>query len=113
MEAPFHPETVASCHFESGLISCTLRPNCKTRNQFVVKIFDPVGSGLVASLSRPGGNVTGMSVMETELWPKRLELLREAVPAASHVAAVHPRSNPASPSLPGLGALTFFIRETE
>jgi len=79
----------------------------------VVKIFDPVGSGLVASLSRPGGNVTGMSVMEAELWPKRLELLREAVPAASHVAAVHPPSNPASPSLPGLGALTFFIRETE
>src|SRR2546430_1393198 len=42
-----------------------------------------------------------------------LEAFREAVPAASHVAAVHPRSNPASPSLPGLGALTFFIRETE
>jgi putative ABC transport system substrate-binding protein len=79
----------------------------------VVKIFDPVGSGLVASLSRPGGNVTGMSVMETDLRPKRLELLRGAVPAASHVAAVHPPSNPASPSLPGLGALTFFIRETE
>jgi putative tryptophan/tyrosine transport system substrate-binding protein len=79
----------------------------------VVKIFDPVGSGLVASLSRPDGNVTGMSVMETDLWPKRLELLREAVPSASHVAAVHPPSNPAAPSLPGLGSLTFFLRETE
>jgi putative tryptophan/tyrosine transport system substrate-binding protein len=74
----------------------------------VVIIFDPVGSGLVASLGRPGGNVTGMSGMGIELWPKRLELLRETVPAASHVAAVHRPSNPATPSL-----IAAFIRETE
>ena len=41
---------------------------------------DPVGAGLVTSLSNPGGNVTGMSVQGTDLAGKRLEVLREAVP---------------------------------
>jgi putative ABC transport system substrate-binding protein len=41
---------------------------------------DPLGSGLVASLARPGGNVTGLSVQATDLVGKRVELLREVVP---------------------------------
>jgi putative ABC transport system substrate-binding protein len=47
---------------------------------------DPVGAGFVASLARPGGNVTGLSTLSPELSGKRLELLREAVPGLSRVA---------------------------
>jgi len=47
---------------------------------------DPVGSGLVSSLARPGGNVTGLSLMAPDLDGKRLELLKEAIPKVSQVA---------------------------
>src|SRR5207245_339001 len=47
---------------------------------------DPVGTGFVASLARPGGNVTGLSALSPELSGKRLGLLREALPALSRVA---------------------------
>src|SRR5213594_849675 len=47
---------------------------------------DPVGTGLVASLARPGGNVTGLSIISPDLSGKRLELLREVVPGLSRVA---------------------------
>jgi putative tryptophan/tyrosine transport system substrate-binding protein len=48
---------------------------------------DPVGSGFVASLARPGGNITGLSTLAPELSGKRLELLKEIVPRLSRVAA--------------------------
>jgi putative ABC transport system substrate-binding protein len=52
---------------------------------------DPVGDGLVASLSRPGANITGMTFLGPELVTKRLELLKQAVPTISRVAALwHP-----------------------
>jgi putative ABC transport system substrate-binding protein len=54
---------------------------------------DPVGLGLVASLARPGGNLTGLSIMSLELEGKRLELLKEAVPTASRVGVLF---NPAT-----------------
>jgi putative tryptophan/tyrosine transport system substrate-binding protein len=54
---------------------------------------DPVGDGLVASLARPGGNITGLSFLGPELVPKRLDLLKEALPTVSRVAALwHPGS---------------------
>ena len=49
---------------------------------------DPVGRGLVASLARPGGNVTGLSSQSTELVGKRLELLREIVPGFRRLAVL-------------------------
>ena len=56
---------------------------------------DPVGSGLVTSLARPGRNVTGMSTLAPELIGKRLQLLKEAIPGISRVAVL---SNPTVPS---------------
>ena len=49
---------------------------------------DPVGRGLVDSLARPGGNITGLSVQSIELVGKRLELLREAVPTVRRLAVL-------------------------
>jgi putative ABC transport system substrate-binding protein len=57
-------------------------------------VGDPIGVGLVASLARPGGNVTGLSAIAPELEGKRLELLREVVPKLSHIAVLWNPDNP-------------------
>ena len=57
---------------------------------------DPIGTGLVASLSRPGGNVTGLSSFGPELSTKRLELLKETVPRVSRVAILFNGANPSN-----------------
>jgi len=51
-------------------------------------VSDPLAVGLVATLTRPGGNVTGVTLNNPELSAKRLSLLKEAVPAASRVAVL-------------------------
>lgn len=58
---------------------------------------DAVQEGLVASLSRPGGNVTGLSVLNRELSGKRLDLVKEAVPGLKKVGALYNGANPAMP----------------
>jgi putative tryptophan/tyrosine transport system substrate-binding protein len=54
----------------------------------MVAVGDPVASGLVPSVTRPGGNITGLTSMGDELEGKRLELLRDLIPTISHVAAL-------------------------
>ena len=55
---------------------------------------DPVTVGIVDSFARPGGNATGLSSMASDLWPKRMELLKEAFPKVSRLAMIWNSSNP-------------------
>jgi putative ABC transport system substrate-binding protein len=56
--------------------------------------FDPVGNGFIASLARPGGNITGLSTLSPEISGKQLELLKEIVPRLSRVAVLGEFNNP-------------------
>src|SRR4030095_15292371 len=62
-------------------------------------VGDPVRRGLVSGLARPGGNITGLSIRETDLFGKRLELLKETFPKITRVAYLRdPGSPPSAPS---------------
>jgi putative ABC transport system substrate-binding protein len=84
---------------------------------------DPVGTGVVASLARPGGNVTGLSNQLSDTGSKRLELLREVVPSLRRLAIMGNVGNPgavldmreiqATAPMLGLEATTFEIRRAE
>ncbi|HMF27108.1 MAG TPA: ABC transporter substrate-binding protein [Pseudolabrys sp.] len=79
---------------------------------------DPVGTGIVESLAKPGGNVTGMSIMAPDITVKRLELLKEAVPGISRVLVLSYLADPIAPlqvaaldkAAPSLG-VTIFVRD--
>src|SRR5262245_57775222 len=58
---------------------------------------NPVGDGIVASLARPGGNITGLSSFHSELSTKRLEMLREMIPRIALVGTLSDPSNPVTP----------------
>ncbi len=60
----------------------------------MVAVGDPVGNGLVASLARPGGNLTGLSLLSSELGGKRLQLLKEVIPKVARVAILMNPGNP-------------------
>ena len=79
---------------ETTLAAQTIKRATFTIPIVMALVADPVGSGLVASLPRPGGNVTGLSSMITELGAKRLQLLKEAIPRLARVAVLW---NPATP----------------
>jgi putative ABC transport system substrate-binding protein len=77
----------------------TLAPLAAKRATAMIPIVmlaagDPVGSGLVTNLARPGGNVTGLSLMVPDLGGKRLELLKELLPQMSRVAVLWNAANP-------------------
>jgi putative ABC transport system substrate-binding protein len=84
---------------------------------------DPIGGGIVASLARPGGNVTGLSAVVADAMGKRLELLREVAPTVSHIAAILNMGNPAvapewheleaTPRPPGLHLQLLDVRTRE
>jgi ABC-type uncharacterized transport system substrate-binding protein len=67
-------------------------------------VADPMGSGLIATLARPGGNTTGLTLQSAELTTKRLELLKEVMPQAVRIAILQQPGNPAHP---------MFIKEIE
>jgi putative ABC transport system substrate-binding protein len=85
-------------HLEVDLILAPNTPAVRAAQQATstipivgVAMGDPVGDGLVASLARPGGNITGLTFLGPELASKRLDLLKQAVPTASRIAALwHP-----------------------
>jgi putative ABC transport system substrate-binding protein len=85
----------------SGSVSAALAAKGATLTIPIVftGISDPVAAGLVASLARPGGNLTGSSPFQFELMPKRLELLTELVPQAREIALL---VNPDDPRAEGL-----------
>jgi putative ABC transport system substrate-binding protein len=75
---------------EAGTTAAALAAKQATRTLPIVfaAVADPVGSGLVTSLARPGGNVTGLSGLSAELVGKRLDLLRQAVPGVVQIAVL-------------------------
>jgi ABC-type uncharacterized transport system substrate-binding protein len=89
-----------------GLATATAAKAATTTIPIVFAVpEDPVRVGLVGSLARPGGNLTGVNFFTTELAAKRMELLRELVPAAARVAVLVNPGNPnAEPTLRDVGA---------
>jgi putative ABC transport system substrate-binding protein len=81
----------------TGAVASVLAASAASKTLPIVATmaFDPVEARLVASLSRPGGNVTGASNLNVELAPKRLELLHELIPTATTIALL---VNPTSPA---------------
>ena len=65
----------------------------------MANVSDPVGQGLIASLARPGGNITGRSSQADETLPKMLELFSAVLPKAARVAVLHNTRNPVHPRL--------------
>ena len=92
---------LVSLHADVIVAVGTLAPLATKRATTTIPIVmvaagDPVGSGLIASLARPGGNVTGTSLMAPDLAGKRLQLLKDLLPGISRVAVLWNAANPYS-----------------
>jgi putative ABC transport system substrate-binding protein len=80
-----------------GSVTSAAKNATKTIPIVMTSVSDPVGSGLVESLARPGGNITGSSGINPDLSGKRLELLKETIPGGTRIAVLVYRDNPAAP----------------
>src|SRR5689334_4513048 len=79
----------------TNLMMAILQPETRTIPIVFVFVGDPVGSGFVASLARPGGNITGFAALETAIGGKWLDLLKEIAPHVTRVAVIlHPETPP-------------------
>ena len=83
----------------TGLATQAAQQATRTIPIVMLLVADPVGSGLVASLARPGGNVTGLTGMSPDLVGKQFQLLKGVVPEVSRVAILRHPDNAASPAL--------------
>jgi len=84
---------------QSGAATKAVQQATRTIPIVMSLVNDPVGSGFVASLARPGGNVTGLTTMSPDLVSKRLELLKAVIPKVSRVAVLQNPGNPASAAM--------------
>jgi putative tryptophan/tyrosine transport system substrate-binding protein len=79
----------------SGVAGARAAGRATTTVPIVMLATDPLGAGLVSSLARPGGNITGVATLESELGAKRLEQFKEAFPTVARVAALYdPTTSP-------------------
>src|SRR5262249_30835211 len=98
-------EIAAEClRFKADVIAVTTTPGALAAKQatqiipiVMLPLGDPVGVGLVRSIARPEGNVTGTTAMTSELAAKRLELLKDAVPSMSRVLVLSYLTDPIAP----------------
>jgi ABC-type uncharacterized transport system substrate-binding protein len=77
----------------NGAAILAFKQTTKTIPMVMISTTDPIRSGIVSSLAHPGGNITGVSLMASDLWPKRLELLKEISPKSSRVAILWNKSS--------------------
>ena len=99
------PSLAAEClRLKADIIAVSTTPATQAAKKatltipiIMIGLGDPVGTGLVDSLARPGGNVTGMSMMVPEVATKRLELLKEALPGISRVLVLSYLADPIAP----------------
>ena len=89
------PDPFGRTHASQGRCDRRLGPSPNAAKKATATIpivmtwdYDPVGNGYVASLARPGGNITGLSILAPEISGKQLELLKEIVPKLSRVAVL-------------------------
>jgi len=84
---------VDALHAQSTPVIFALKQATKTIPIVFNGSSDPIATGIVASLAHPGGNITGVTLMASDLWPKRLELLKQVAPKLSKVAMLWNNSN--------------------